>query len=87
MPDSMATAKKIVEGMEEVMRGDAAFKAEVVGDSIDLLVGNDPTALVRNAPGLSPDMLEAVSDFVIKQLKAQVLKRLTEPPVDPPVIP
>ena len=82
---SKATATKLVEGFDELFAGNSQFKADVVADIGDLLIGNDRTALLQSAPGLTPDMLEAVSDFVFTQLAAQVRKRLDNP--TPPVLP
>jgi len=89
MPDPTTTALKLVEGFEELFAGTNAYRADVIAKIGDALIGNDRTALLKDAPGLTPDMLEAVSDFVFNQLAAQVKKRLddTTTPELPPTPP
>lgn len=84
MADPKTVATNMIDGTMAVLTGTPQFKADVVGEVVDQLLGDDPHALVRGAPGLPPAMFEPMSDWVILQLKVQLLKRLTQPALPPP---
>lgn len=81
MPDPAVTAEKLVSGTFEMLEGDAAYKAKVVAQIVDQMIGSDPHALVTSIPGIPTALVETISDGLVSALEAAILKKLTPPSV------
>jgi len=70
------TAAKLVEAAFELIAGDNAYKARVVAQVLDNLIGNDPHAVVASIKGLPAEMVELMSDALIDAIEKGVLAKL-----------
>lgn len=75
------TAAMLVEGTFAVLQGDTAYKAQVVAQIVDQMIGSDPRALVRSIAGVPEVLVEAISDGLVMALEAAIMKRLTPAPM------
>lgn len=69
--DAKVTALAII----DVIEGDKAFKADVIDELVDALIGDDPTALIKNVKGLPSGMVEVISDGVSDAIKEALKKK------------
>ncbi len=73
------TAMKLVEGVGDMFKGDTDYKAQVVEQVIDKLLGTDDTALVKTIGGLPAEYFEMVTDGIVKSFGAKVREKLASP--------
>jgi len=68
-------AKETALAMIEFVTSDKSFKADVVDEVIDLLLGDDPTAIVKSIKGIPSSMVEMITDGISDALKTELKKR------------
>ena len=68
-PKDMATA------LVEFVKSDPAYKADVVDEVIDELIGTEQTALVKNIRGIPAEMVELISDGLSDAIKEAIKKK------------
>ncbi len=69
-------AKETALALIELVKADKAFQIEVADELIDALIGNDPTAIVKEIKGIPADLVEVVSDGLADALKAALKQKL-----------
>ncbi len=74
----MTEPKVCAQVLFEFVTSDATYKADVVDEAIDMLIGTDPTALVKGIKGLPAEMVELVSDGISDALKAAIKAKLAK---------
>lgn len=70
--DAKTTALALV----DFVAADSAFKADVIDEIIDALIGTDPTAVVQGIKGIPPEMVELISDGISDALKNAIKAKL-----------
>ena len=75
MATARETAEKLVEGVNSIVGGGLEYRAAVGGEIFDLLIGTDPTALVRDIKGVPAELVEVIGDGIKEAVVAQILAR------------
>jgi len=71
----MADAKITAAALIAFVGSDKNFKADVIDEIVDQLIGTDPTAVVGSIKGLPAELVELVSDGISDALKDALKKK------------
>jgi hypothetical protein len=76
--EAQQTGRNMLKSIDDFLGYPKELKAESVGEIVDGLFGTDKTALVKGVSVIPAAMVESVTDMIIANLKAALIKKLTE---------
>lgn len=81
LPTPETVAENFTASLIALARADSAYRsgvlAIVVKSVLDGLIGNDRYALIRGVAGLTPDMVEMITDVFLESLEDIIVGKLS----------